>query len=87
LEKATYDRGLPTPPRATIYDRRHPGADRRLIKDWLIDGAADGFNIMPPLLPMMLDVFCSEVIPLLLRRGLFRTVHEGETLRDHNGLG
>jgi FMN-dependent oxidoreductase (nitrilotriacetate monooxygenase family) len=57
-----------------------------LIEDWFKDGAADGFNIMPPLLPSMLDVFSAEVIPILQRRGLFRTAYEGKTLRDHYGL-
>src|SRR5918911_2136389 len=31
-----------------------------LIEDWFANGAADGFNIMPPLLPHMLDVFSAE---------------------------
>jgi len=57
-----------------------------LIEDWFTDGAADGFNVMPPLLPAQLDVFSAEVIPLLQRRGLFRTRYTGETLRDHYGL-
>ena len=57
-----------------------------LIEDWLIDGAADGFNIMPPLLPAQLDVFSAEVLPLLQRRGLFRTEYTGATLREHYGL-
>jgi FMN-dependent oxidoreductase (nitrilotriacetate monooxygenase family) len=57
-----------------------------LIEDWFTDGAADGFNIMPPLLPHMLDVFSAEVIPMLQRRGLFRTAYEGSTLREHYGL-
>ena len=57
-----------------------------LIEDWFTDGAADGFNIMPPLLPAMLDVFSAEVIPLLQQRGLFRTAYAGETLREHYGL-
>ena len=57
-----------------------------LIEDWFADGAADGFNIMPPLLPSMLDVFSAEVIPLLQRRGLFRTEYAGTTLREHYGL-
>jgi FMN-dependent oxidoreductase (nitrilotriacetate monooxygenase family) len=57
-----------------------------LIEDWFTDGAADGFNIMPPLLPPMLDVFSAEVIPLLQRRGLFRTAYAGTTLREHYGL-
>ena len=57
-----------------------------LIEDWFTDGAADGFNIMPPLFPMQLDMFSAEVIPLLQRRGLFRTAYTGHTLRDHYGL-
>ncbi len=57
-----------------------------LIEDWFEDGAADGFNIMPPLLPAQLDVFSAEVIPILQRRGLFRTGYEGTTLREHYGL-
>ena len=58
----------------------------QLIADWFEDGAADGFNIMPPLLPAQLDVFAAEVIPLLQRRGLFRTAYDGATLRQHYGL-
>ncbi len=57
-----------------------------LIEDWFNDGAADGFNLMPPVLPHMLDVFVAEVVPLLQRRGLFRTGYDGATLRDHLGL-
>lgn len=57
-----------------------------LIEDWFNDGAADGFNLMPPLLPSMLDVFVGEVVPILQKRGLFRTAYEGTTLRDHFGL-
>jgi len=57
-----------------------------LIEDWFTSGAADGFNIMPPVLPAMLDTFSAEVVPLLQRRGLFRTAYEGTTLRDHYGL-
>jgi FMN-dependent oxidoreductase (nitrilotriacetate monooxygenase family) len=57
-----------------------------LIEDWFNDGAADGFNVMPPLLPLQLDVFSGEVVPLLQRRGLFRTEYEGTMLREHYGL-
>jgi FMN-dependent oxidoreductase (nitrilotriacetate monooxygenase family) len=57
-----------------------------LIEDWFADGAADGFNIMPPLLPVQFDVFAAEVVPLLRRRGLFRTEYTGTMLRDHYGL-
>ena len=57
-----------------------------LIADWFEDGAADGFNVMPPVLPWMLDAFIDEVIPLLQRRGLFRQAYEADTLRGHYGL-
>ncbi|ETX00682.1 MAG: hypothetical protein ETSY1_10260, partial [Candidatus Entotheonella factor] len=56
------------------------------MEAWFNDGAADGFNVMPPILPAMLEVFVAEVIPLLQKRGLFRTTYEGETLRAHYGL-
>lgn len=57
-----------------------------LIEDWFREGAADGFNLMPPLLPSMLEIFVADVVPLLQRRGLFRTAYQGTTLRDHFGL-
>ena len=57
-----------------------------LIEDWFTDGACDGFNLMPPVLPWMLDVFTAQVIPLLQQRKLFRTAYSGTTLRDHFGL-
>ena len=57
-----------------------------LIEDWFRDGAADGFNLMPPVLPWMFDVFVAEVLPILQRRGLFRREYAGTTLRDHYGL-
>ena len=57
-----------------------------LIEDWFEGGAADGFNIMPPLLPAQFDAFAAEVVPFLQRRGLFRTEYEGTTLREHYGL-
>jgi len=57
-----------------------------LIEDWFTDGAADGFNVMPPLLPLQFDVFAAEVVPLLQKRGLFRTEYEATMLRQHYGL-
>jgi len=57
-----------------------------LIEDWFHDGAADGFNVMPPVLPAMLDVFVEHVVPILQRRGLFRTEYTADTLRGHYGL-
>lgn len=57
-----------------------------LVEDWFADGAADGFNIMPPILPAQFDVFAGEVVPILQRRGLFRTEYTGSMLREHYGL-
>jgi len=57
-----------------------------LIEDWFNDGAADGFNVMPPLLPAQLDAFSAEVIPLLQRRGRFRPEYAGTMLREHYRL-
>lgn len=56
------------------------------IEEWYTSGAADGFNVMPPLLPSGLEEFVDHVVPILRRRGLFRTEYTGTTLRDHYGL-
>ncbi|GLY92763.1 LLM class flavin-dependent oxidoreductase [Actinoplanes sp. NBRC 103695] len=56
------------------------------IEHWFAGGAADGFNIMAPVLPSGLEIFVDEVVPILRERGLFRTSYEGRTLRDHYGL-
>jgi hypothetical protein len=57
-----------------------------IITTWFLEGAADGFNVMPPLYPQLLDAFTSQVVPILQDRGLFRTEYDGTTLRDHFGL-
>ncbi|WP_067847761.1 LLM class flavin-dependent oxidoreductase [Nocardia lijiangensis] len=56
------------------------------IEEWFRNGAADGFNVMPPYYPGGLEVFTSTVVPILQERGLFRTEYTGTTLRDHFGL-
>ncbi|KAF0815158.1 Nitrilotriacetate monooxygenase component A [Andreprevotia sp. IGB-42] len=56
------------------------------LQSWFENGAADGFNVMPPWLPGGLDDFVDLVIPELQRRGLFRTEYEGNTLRENLGL-
>ncbi len=53
---------------------------------WYRQGAADGFNIMPPYLPGGLDDFVDHVVPELRRRGLFRHEYTADTLRGHYGL-
>ncbi|MXM68262.1 NtaA/DmoA family FMN-dependent monooxygenase [Streptomyces sp. HUCO-GS316] len=56
------------------------------IEEWFTEGAADGFNIMPPHLPGGLEDFVDHVVPILQRRGLFRTEYTGRTLRENYGL-
>jgi FMN-dependent oxidoreductase (nitrilotriacetate monooxygenase family) len=56
------------------------------MEHWIAVGAADGFNICPPVLPVALDDFAELVLPELRRRGLFRSEYEGPTLRDNLGL-
>ncbi len=56
------------------------------IEDWIDSGAADGFNVMPPVLTWQLDAFATEVVPILQRRGRFRREYQGTTLREHYGL-
>ncbi|WP_136684297.1 LLM class flavin-dependent oxidoreductase [Falsirhodobacter xinxiangensis] len=57
-----------------------------VIEDWFTSGAADGFNVMPPVIYEQLELFTAEVVPILQKRGLFRTEYTGHTLRDHFGL-
>ncbi|WP_336086920.1 LLM class flavin-dependent oxidoreductase [Nocardia sp. SSK8] len=56
------------------------------IEEWFTQGAADGFNVMPPYYPGGLEIFAETVVPILQERGLFRTEYSGTTLRDHFGL-
>jgi alkanesulfonate monooxygenase SsuD/methylene tetrahydromethanopterin reductase-like flavin-dependent oxidoreductase (luciferase family) len=56
------------------------------IEAWFKAGAADGFNLMPDVLPTGLETFVDTVVPILQERGLFRTEYTGTTLRDHFGL-
>ena len=56
------------------------------LEERFVKGGADGYNVMPPVLPAGLDDFVELVIPELRRRGLFRSDYEGRTLRDNLGL-
>jgi FMN-dependent oxidoreductase (nitrilotriacetate monooxygenase family) len=56
------------------------------ILEWADAGAADGFNVMPAVLPSGLESFVDRVVPILQERGRFRTEYTGTTLREHYGL-
>lgn len=53
------------------------------IEKWFVEEAADGFNLMPQIIDSGLQDFTEHVIPILQRRGLFRTEYRGATLRSH----
>jgi FMN-dependent oxidoreductase (nitrilotriacetate monooxygenase family) len=56
------------------------------LEEWFVEGAADGFNILPPYFPGAFADFVDLVVPELQRRDLFRREYGGTTLRDHLGL-
>lgn len=58
-------------------------ADR--MEEWISARAADGFNVMPPLLPGSMNTFSDLVIPELQHRGLLPSIRAG-TLREKLGL-
>jgi FMN-dependent oxidoreductase (nitrilotriacetate monooxygenase family) len=69
--------------------RTFTGTPEQLADDlelWWGNGAADGFNIMPPGYPADLETFVDQVVPILRKRGLFREGYEETTLRGHYGL-
>jgi FMN-dependent oxidoreductase (nitrilotriacetate monooxygenase family) len=56
------------------------------MQAWLKAGAADGFILSGAVLPDGLVDFADHVIPILQKRGLFRTAYEADTLRGNLGL-
>jgi len=57
-----------------------------LVEEWFRLGATDGFTVMPDVTADGLPAFVDEVVPILQRRGVFRTEYRGSTLREHYGL-
>ena len=57
-----------------------------VMESWFHGGAADGFNVIPPIFPTGVEQIVRHLIPELQRRGLFRTAYEGKTLRQKLGL-
>ncbi|QMU68046.1 NtaA/DmoA family FMN-dependent monooxygenase [Streptacidiphilus sp. P02-A3a] len=64
-----------------------PATVAETINQFVQEDASDGFILVPHITPSGLDEFADTVVPLLQERGVFRTEYEGETLRDHLGLG
>lgn len=57
-----------------------------LVQEWYEREAVDGFMIIANL-PSELTTFVDFVVPILQERGTFREAYEGNTLREHLGLG
>jgi alkanesulfonate monooxygenase SsuD/methylene tetrahydromethanopterin reductase-like flavin-dependent oxidoreductase (luciferase family) len=56
------------------------------MESWVATDACDGFNVLPPYFNGGLTDFVDLVVPELQRRGIYRTVYEGTTLRQNLGL-
>jgi hypothetical protein len=56
------------------------------MEAWYLAGAADGFNLMFPVLPDDWLQFAELVVPELRRRGLTRKEYASGTLRNRLGL-
>lgn len=52
---------------------------------WFENGAADGFNVMAPVMPGDLESFSDLVIPVLVERKQF-AIDQQPTLRQRLGL-
>ena len=76
----------PMPPKEYRKLKYQTPQGYQTIEDWFVGGAADGFNVMPAVLPSGLELFAEHVVPILQRRNLMRTEYEGTTLREHYGL-
>ncbi|MBY4954568.1 LLM class flavin-dependent oxidoreductase [Pantoea sp. DY-17] len=59
-----------------------PEAIADFMEEWFLSGGADGFNLMPDILPSGLEDFVNEVVPLLRKKGIFREQYEDKTLRE-----
>lgn len=53
---------------------------------WFIAGGADGFHLLPAVLPDDLALLHTTLVPELQHRSLFRTVYAGQLLRERLGL-
>ncbi|MET0182200.1 MAG: LLM class flavin-dependent oxidoreductase [Caulobacterales bacterium] len=56
------------------------------METWLKGGGSDGFVMQTMQAPVELELFVDAVIPILQKRGVFRSDYSGGTLRSHFGL-
>ncbi|AGH37328.1 FMN-dependent oxidoreductase, nitrilotriacetate monooxygenase [Bibersteinia trehalosi USDA-ARS-USMARC-189] len=56
------------------------------MEEWFRAGATDGFSLAPDS-QMGVREFVEKVVPILQERGIYHTDYEGNTLREHLGVG
>lgn len=57
-----------------------------MCESWFRERGADGLSLAPNYLPGALEDFVDQVVPILQKRGVFRSDYEGATLRENLGL-
>ena len=45
-----------------------------------------GYNMTPNVMPRSIENFVDEVVPILQKRGIYRTEYEGSTFRENLDL-
>ncbi|MDO4431465.1 MAG: NtaA/DmoA family FMN-dependent monooxygenase [Lonepinella koalarum] len=56
------------------------------MEEWFKAGATDGFSLAPDSQKGVSD-FVEKVVPILQKRGIYHLDYEGNTLREHLGVG
>jgi long-chain alkane monooxygenase len=54
---------------------------------WWRETGCVGFNLTPTIVPSSVSDFVDQVVPILQKRGIYRTEYEGKTFRENLGLG
>lgn len=70
-------------PRGNFVGTPDQIADR--FELWLNERGSDGFNLFESL-PGQLDLFVDHVVPILQKRGIYKTDYAGATFRENLGL-
>lgn len=65
----------------TIVGSPNTVADR--LQEIFEAGVCDGFVLMPSIFPVSHEAFCRSIVPVLQRRGIFRTEYAASTLRGN----
>ena len=83
---AAWDTAIPPGTSAQPHARRFVGTPTQLadlLEQWFEAHAADGFHLLPAVLPDGLEELTLSLVPELQRRRLFRRAYRGRTLREH----